>query len=709
MSPTTVPEPPTAPVFGDPHLRTDGDVLALAFAPCGSLWSVEEPGVVRHWHAAGSPLAWRGLSDLEMVWAFSPDGRTLASAGGDLSLWDPVTGDLLTVLPQAAWVSAVAFHAHGRLVATGHDDGSVRCWDMSAGRLLCELRLHGGAVSAVAFRADGGLLASAAEDRLIGLWDVAQGKHVGTLAGHTDRIPALTWHPDGRHLVSAGWDTTARVWDTHTCQPVILLNSHAAQVLAVAFSPDGSLLATADSAQDVHVWDFAARRTLHVLHQPELEARQLAFSPDGGRLACGGAGQVIRLWDPAGGRPLSGAATPAPTPTALALSPDGKRLATNGGGLALRVWDTARHTAVLHLHEKEVIYALAWSPDDVWIAGGTDSNILLWGAAVGEPHVLLEGPEEPTTALAFAPDGATLASASAHGLGVWLWRVEDGEPLLLIPDALDGCAVRSIAFDPTGRLLAAGGIDWLATGGSSGAASVWDVVDRAEVATFPGGALCVAFDPAGQRLATATVDQAVCVWDVKSQRLVLELAGHEDTVNCVAYSPDGRLLASGGDDHAVRLWDAATGAGLAVHTVASQVKALCFSPDGRHLYTGNGNTTGSQLDVAKLLNRSPDSNERSLAPVPAAAACRGLACPRNAEDNLRASPPADYNGGVRGGGSGRAVFSHTRGRQPRRRPASPGTVPTPDWVPRATTVRHQRGRARQATRRRAGLDRLHRR
>ena len=37
--------PPLAQVFGDPHLHVDGDMLALSFAPDGTLWSVEEPGV----------------------------------------------------------------------------------------------------------------------------------------------------------------------------------------------------------------------------------------------------------------------------------------------------------------------------------------------------------------------------------------------------------------------------------------------------------------------------------------------------------------------------------------------------------------------------------------------------------------------------------------------------------------------------------------
>jgi WD40 repeat protein len=218
---------------------------------------------------------------------------------------------------------------------------------------------------------------------------------------------------------------------------------------------------------------------------------------------------------------------------------------------------------------------------------------------------VLEGQDPPVTALAFSPDSQLLAAGGSRSDDVWLWSPESGEPVLLIPGAVDGCSVEALAFHPNSRLLAVGGIDWLATSGSDGAIALWDVVGRHPAGNgLKGGALDVAFHPSGNRLAAASLVQVVRVWDMTDRKLIAELDGHEDAVTCVAYSPDGRLLASGGNDRTVRLWDADTLELLAVRELDTQVKALAFAPDSRSLFTGNGNTSCYQLDVRRMLDEA---------------------------------------------------------------------------------------------------------
>src|SRR6476659_9894256 len=116
---------PTVRVFGESQLRTDGDLLLVAFSADGSMVTLETSGLLRHWSKAGQPLGAVELSDLETEWAFSKDMRVLASGSKELSLWDASSGRVLTAAPLESWVTALAFNADATYLATGHDDGSI--------------------------------------------------------------------------------------------------------------------------------------------------------------------------------------------------------------------------------------------------------------------------------------------------------------------------------------------------------------------------------------------------------------------------------------------------------------------------------------------------------------------------------------------------------------------------------------------------------
>ena len=65
----------------------------------------------------------------------------------------------------------------------------------------------------------------------------------------------------------------------------------------------------------------------------------------------------------------------------------------------------------------------------------------------------------------------------------------------------------------------------------------------------------IAFSPDGKRLASASGDQTVKVWDAMSGQEMVTLKGHTQTVNSVAFSPDGKRLASASYDQTVKVWD----------------------------------------------------------------------------------------------------------------------------------------------------------
>jgi WD40 repeat protein len=589
-------------VFGESRFHTEADVATVAFAADGTLWSIDDSGLLQHWTADGALLGRQFLSDLETLWAFSPDARVLASGNDDLILWDVATGQLINRIAQSSWVTAMAFSTDGKILATGHDDGVVRFWDAATQKLLRELRACPKPVplSALAFAPRGDAIATAGEDRVVRVWDATSQRSIAELVSHTDRVPALAWSPDGTLLVSAGWDTSARVWRLSETDPVMLLNSHADQVQTLAYSPDGKYLACADSDFDIHLWSDPVRGTRSaVLRGHNDEIRHIAFSPDGSRLASAGADRVIHVWDVRDGKLLVGPNNRGNNTVAV-IAGRPERLASSGAP-RIRVWDTASGDEVAPTNLCGA-YTVAASPNGRWLAiGGTDHFTQLWDAEAGVLAGSLEATKPPIGFVTFSPDSRYLAHTSpADGL-VWIWNCETKNPELILIEAADGCTLEGVSFHPDGRRIAAGGIDYLSTGERDGAVCVWDIPTKEKLYTIDVGVYAVAFDPAGKYLAGAGMDDAVYVWDADTQDTVFVLGGHQQQINCIAFDPSGSYLVTGGDDLTVRIWDVLSGRLLVAREFDSAVQSLAFSADGRFLYCGNANTTCYQIEFKKLL------------------------------------------------------------------------------------------------------------
>jgi WD40 repeat protein/tRNA A-37 threonylcarbamoyl transferase component Bud32 len=231
---------------------------------------------------------------------FSPDVRTLASAGHDeaVKLWDVESGQLLRSLdPHGSEVEALAFSPDGALLASADWNGNIRVCAVATGKVVWKTQGHERLVRALAFRPDSTVLASGGGDRLVKLWDARTGEPRGQLSGSGDDISSLAFSPDGKQLVAGSYDTSAIIWDLQSGQKTATLAGHQQWVEGVAFLPDGSRVVTVSRDETAKVWDMRTGQETLTLRGHVGRVLAVAIRGDGRRILTAGQDGTVRFWD----------------------------------------------------------------------------------------------------------------------------------------------------------------------------------------------------------------------------------------------------------------------------------------------------------------------------------------------------------------------------------------------------------------------------
>lgn len=312
------------------------------------------------WLAGAAMRVIDGGSQGLLAVTFGPDSSWLVTGGRDGSLrtWNSKTGQAVKTLVSAPTpVVTLSLSPDGRYAVAGHEDGKLRVWDLRAGKVRHVLTGHWQPVTGVAWSHDGGRIASASRDTSVKLWDAVSGALIKDLvAPHPCAVPSPRSKDLRSRNVSAEMASCARY------------TVNRGTVSDVEFSTNDSQVIVA--------------------HLTEILVVDVATGVLRARLS--GKAATARFW------------------------PDGKRYATIDPSGFARLWNARsnREACTVDLPGASRGQNGAVSRDGQHWAVATDDNLVVVINAACETLVELEGHGSPAKAVAFAPDGHTLASVA---------------------------------------------------------------------------------------------------------------------------------------------------------------------------------------------------------------------------------------------------------------------------------------------------------
>jgi WD40 repeat protein len=383
------------------------------------------------------------------------------------------------------------------------------------------------------------------------------------------------------------------------------LRGHNRTVQSVAFDPSGSRLATASDDRTIKIWNVSAGTLERTLSGHNSYVKAVAFSRDGRFLASASWDLTARIWDAATGELLRSLTGHASDVTAVAWSADGRFVATASKDKTLRVWNALtgvqRHVLTI---EAAAALGVVFIGNDYLVSAGDDGTLELWSLAAERRQWKATAHRGPVRVVAVSPAGDVIASGGDEEI-VRLWS-RGGRAMRELRGHVG--VVSALGFDARGKRLASASVD--------SSVRIWDLRSAQPLRALyghTGAPTCVAFSPDGRLLASGSGgfgEGHTRLWDPETGRHVSTLGGaateearslrgHSALVAALDYAPQGHTLASAAEDQSIRVWDTSAHRELLrIATPADSMQSVAWYPDGRTLVSGGRGLAVQVWDAA---------------------------------------------------------------------------------------------------------------
>jgi RNA polymerase sigma factor (sigma-70 family) len=532
-----------------------------ALSPDGKLCALHMNKLIRVFDVVGGKEMYTlaGGADEFLAVTFAGSGRLVTAKKSKLiEVWEAGTGKLIRQFDHGARADFLVASPDGRLLVTrnqenrkddpAEDRGVARLWDLDTGqRRQTFAPPPKGYYIRAAFSPDGRHLITSclsAEKQEVAVWSVETGERVHDLAGAAWECVAASL--DGAHLVAGAERGKFEQWDLKPAARLSKPEGRGVNAAAVLLTPAGDRILTAGPTA-MTTWDATTGRLVRSFDLPFGDRYEpLPQLSRGGRVAVTYSGDwrkhPLHIWDVTAGKQRHQIEIPDQSPGFLAaLSPDGSLLATAPlvpKDPIIRFWDvrTAKEIRSIPLTDQESIGQLEFGGDGkalfvrgIRVSGydvATGGELFNWKPApgtvvpgqirigrAGQP--LDEANPFEFSAMAVSPDGSLVAGIQADRTSgrpaperVVLCDARTGKTVRRWGDSGHGRYRERIVFSRDGTLLASA---------EGTVVHIWDVATGTEIQEYAGHRGWIrdlAFSADHKRLASASYDSTVLIWDL---------------------------------------------------------------------------------------------------------------------------------------------------------------------------------------------------